>query len=61
MNIIFALGPDHSYIKNAQALGIDLNKANAVIISHGHSDHIGGLSYLNEVNKYAPISFTGLR
>lgn len=55
MNIIFDLGPDHSYIKNAQALGIDLNKANAVIISHGHSDHIGGLSYLDEVNKHAPI------
>ncbi|MFJ8102124.1 MBL fold metallo-hydrolase [Lysinibacillus sp. NPDC096212] len=55
MNIIFDLGPDHSYIKNAQALGIDLNKANAVIISHGHSDHIGGLRYLDEVNKHAPI------
>lgn len=55
MNIIFDLGPDHSYIKNAQALGIDLNKAHAVIISHGHSDHIGGLNYLEEVNKHAPI------
>lgn len=55
MNILFDLGPDQSYIKNAQALGIDLDSVNAVIISHGHSDHIGGLSTLNEVNKHAKI------
>ncbi|MFJ3387913.1 MBL fold metallo-hydrolase [Lysinibacillus sp. NPDC086135] len=55
MRIIFDLGPDRSHIKNAQALGIDLNKAHSIIISHGHSDHIGGLSYLDEVNKHAPI------
>lgn len=36
-------------------MGIDLNKAHTVILSHGHSDHIGGLSYLNEVNKHAKI------
>ena len=55
MNIIFDLGPDNSYIKNAQKMGIDLNKANIVVVSHGHSDHIGGLRYLNEVNKHANI------
>ncbi|WP_054956480.1 MBL fold metallo-hydrolase [Paenibacillus dakarensis] len=55
MNIIFDTGPDGSYIKNAKAMGIDLSKAHAVVISHGHSDHIGGLSYLNEVNKEAQI------
>jgi len=55
MNIIFDTGPDHSYIKNAKAMGIDLSKAHTVIISHGHSDHIGGLNYLNEVNKDAQI------
>ncbi|MFT9847791.1 MBL fold metallo-hydrolase [Aneurinibacillus sp. REN35] len=55
MNIIFDTGPDHSYIKNAKKMGIDLNKAHAVVISHGHSDHIGGLRYLNEVNTHAKI------
>ncbi|MFJ7735394.1 MBL fold metallo-hydrolase [Lysinibacillus sp. NPDC097287] len=54
-NIIFDLGPDSTYIKNAKVLGIDLNKAHSVIISHGHSDHIGGLPNLNEVNKHAQI------
>lgn len=55
MNIIFDTGPDNSYIKNAKAMGIDLSKAHTVVISHGHSDHIGGLNYLNEVNKNAII------
>lgn len=55
MNIIFDTGPDKSYIKNAQTMGIDLSKAHAIIISHGHSDHIGGLSYLNHINKHGKI------
>ncbi|MFJ7949910.1 MBL fold metallo-hydrolase [Lysinibacillus sp. NPDC096418] len=55
IDIIFDLGPDSTYIKNAKSLGIDLSKAHAVIISHGHSDHIGGLPYLNEVNEHAQI------
>lgn len=55
MNIIFDTGPDNSYIKNARAMGIDLSEAHTVVISHGHSDHIGGLNYLNEVNRNAKI------
>ncbi|MFF5994940.1 MBL fold metallo-hydrolase [Lysinibacillus sp. KU-BSD001] len=54
-NIICDLGPDDSYLKNAQLLNIDLHQADAVVISHGHSDHIGGLNYLNKVNQHAPI------
>lgn len=55
MNIIFDTGPDKSYIKNAHTMGIDLSKAHTVIISHGHSDHIGGLGYLNDINKHAKV------
>lgn len=55
LNIIFDTGPDNSYLKNAQAIGINLEDADVVVISHGHSDHIGGLSSLHEVNKRADI------
>jgi len=55
MNIIFDTGPDKTYIRNAEKMGIDLSKVDTVIISHGHSDHIGGLNYLNDVNKQAKV------
>lgn len=55
MNIIFDTGPDQTYITNAKKMGINLDKADAVIVSHGHSDHVGGLRYLNEVNQDALI------
>ena len=33
------------YLKNAAKLGIDLESLDAVIISHGHNDHTGGLAF----------------
>lgn len=38
MNIIFDLGSDRTYIKNAIALGIELDKILGVIISHRNSN-----------------------
>lgn len=55
MNIIFDTGPDKTYISNAKKMDIDLSKVDAVVISHGHSDHIGGLKYLNEINQEVKI------
>lgn len=43
---------------NVKALGVDLTKLDFVVVSHRHSDHISGLSYLLRVNPtvkiYAP-------
>jgi len=43
---------------NVKALGIDLTRLDAVVISHRHGDHTSGLTYLLEVNSavkiYAP-------
>ncbi len=41
--ILFDTGQTDVYCKNAEALGIDLHTAQAIVISHGHYDHGGGL------------------
>src|SRR5437773_3212394 len=44
--------------QNAKAKGIDLAKLDFVVMSHRHGDHMGGMSYLLQVNPrvkiYAP-------
>ena len=41
--ILFDTGQSDSVLDNAEALGIDLAQANAIVLSHGHYDHTGGL------------------
>ena len=40
---------------NTKIKGIDLSKLDFVVMSHRHGDHMGGLSYLLEVNPKVPI------
>jgi 7,8-dihydropterin-6-yl-methyl-4-(beta-D-ribofuranosyl)aminobenzene 5'-phosphate synthase len=40
---------------NVKALGIDLTRLDAVVISHRHGDHTSGLTYLLQVNPGVPI------
>jgi 7,8-dihydropterin-6-yl-methyl-4-(beta-D-ribofuranosyl)aminobenzene 5'-phosphate synthase len=46
------------FAQNAKAKNIDLSKLDFVVMSHRHSDHMGGLAYLLKVNPkvkiYAP-------
>lgn len=53
--ILFDLGQDDLFIKNAKEMNIDLSLIDTVIISHGHKDHGGALKYLLQVNKTAKI------
>lgn len=39
-------GAGTALLPNAEALGIDLRQTQALILSHGHSDHSGGLASL---------------
>lgn len=42
-SILFDTGPDGSFMQNALAMGIDLSDVSAVVLSHGHYDHCGGV------------------
>lgn len=44
---LFDTGFSDLFIENAQRLGVDLNRAETIILSHGHDDHTGGLRFLS--------------
>lgn len=53
--LLFDLGPDGTFLENAKKLNIDISKVDTVIISHGHSDHGGGLNTFLENNSIAKV------
>jgi 7,8-dihydropterin-6-yl-methyl-4-(beta-D-ribofuranosyl)aminobenzene 5'-phosphate synthase len=42
--ILFDTGQTEALLQNAQKLGIDISSTDAVVLSHGHYDHTGGLA-----------------
>jgi 7,8-dihydropterin-6-yl-methyl-4-(beta-D-ribofuranosyl)aminobenzene 5'-phosphate synthase len=63
--ILFDTGDDPAiFAKNVKAKAVDLTKLDFVVLSHRHSDHVGGLSYLLSVNPkvkiYAPKEGFGI-
>ena len=53
--VLFDTGASDAVVGNARALGIDLADADAIVISHGHYDHTGGLGAVAEMVAKAPI------
>lgn len=53
--ILLDTGASDVFIRNAERLGISLSTVDYVFISHGHSDHAGGLKYFMGINDKAKV------
>ena len=47
--ILFDTGQSDILVQNAKVLGINLAEVNAIVLSHGHYDHTGGLSAILDI------------
>ena len=53
--LLMDTGASSLFLQNAQILGVDLEKVDTVILSHGHFDHGGGILTFANVNPQAKI------
>jgi 7,8-dihydropterin-6-yl-methyl-4-(beta-D-ribofuranosyl)aminobenzene 5'-phosphate synthase len=55
-NILMDAGQSLSAVHNASVMGIDLSKVDKIVLSHGHSDHTGGLqNILRQMRKKVEV------
>lgn len=55
MTVLFDSGQSGAVVKNAKALGVDLGRVDAAVLSHGHYDHAGGFASFMQANDHAPV------
>jgi 7,8-dihydropterin-6-yl-methyl-4-(beta-D-ribofuranosyl)aminobenzene 5'-phosphate synthase len=53
--VLFDTGQGLALRHNAAVLGIDLSRADAIVLSHGHFDHVGGLEAVLALTPHAPL------
>ena len=53
--ILLDTGSSALFMHNAEILGIDLSHVDYIFISHGHSDHAGGLRHFLDTNQQAQV------
>lgn len=56
IRLLFDVGYSDLFLRNSNALGIDLENINAIVISHSHDDHTRGLKYYFKENHKSNIS-----
>jgi len=54
-HVLFDTGAGGALLPNAASLGIDLSRADAVVLSHGHYDHTGGLEQVLDAAPRAKV------
>jgi 7,8-dihydropterin-6-yl-methyl-4-(beta-D-ribofuranosyl)aminobenzene 5'-phosphate synthase len=54
-SLLFDAGQTDLALLNARSLGIDLSQLDALVLSHGHYDHTGGVSAVLEVARKARV------
>lgn len=57
--VIFDTGETGSFLKNARSIGVDVAAAEALVVSHGHYDHAGGVRALYEETAFTGPLWTG--
>ena len=54
--LVFDTGPSSDLLQlNAEALNVDMELIDGVIVSHIHSDHVGGMPYIGWVSPYTKV------
>ena len=57
--VLFDLGQSNIFEENAKLFNIDISSIDALVLSHGHYDHTGGLNRFFELNSKAKIYLKG--
>ncbi|MFP4010742.1 MAG: MBL fold metallo-hydrolase [Spirochaetaceae bacterium] len=55
MRVLFDTGASSAFAENAAVLGVPLETADALVLSHAHADHTGGLHTFFARNASAPV------
>jgi 7,8-dihydropterin-6-yl-methyl-4-(beta-D-ribofuranosyl)aminobenzene 5'-phosphate synthase len=55
LNLLYDTGQGPALLGNLAALGLEPSRLDAVVISHGHHDHVGGLAELLRARGDAPL------
>jgi 7,8-dihydropterin-6-yl-methyl-4-(beta-D-ribofuranosyl)aminobenzene 5'-phosphate synthase len=55
LKILMDTGQSDIILENARTMGITLEEADYIVLSHGHYDHTGGLNSVLQLNHKAPV------